>query len=149
MSLTAKDLSTTGSIDLPDETPNQMFSQSFTIPKMEHSLEFLEQMQNMDLSRQMDRSAKIKTASDLRSLRGEDEDKDSEAVRALEQLEIDKINLNIISISKRKKAIRANPNILIENFNNESQEDKTEDLMKIYKNTLASEMKKDHVDEKS
>jgi hypothetical protein len=81
-SLSSKDLSTTGSIDI-DETPNQ-FSQSFTIPKMEHSTEFLDQMRAMDISRQMDRSAKIKTTSDLRTLRGEDDDKDSEAVRALE-----------------------------------------------------------------
>jgi hypothetical protein len=103
----------------------------------------------MDISRQMDRSAKIKTTSYLRSLRGEDEDKDSEAVKALEQLEIDKINLNILNITKKKKSIIAHPDYLLENFNNESAEEKKADLMKIFKNTLASEMKKDHVEEKS
>lgn len=53
----------------------------------------------------MDRSSKIKITSDLRSLRGEDDDKDQDAVRALEQLEMDKINLNILKIAKKKKAI--------------------------------------------
>jgi hypothetical protein len=48
-----------------------------------------------------------------------------------------------MSIAKKKK--KSNPDLLLDNFNNESKEDKKADLMKIFKNTLASEMKKDHV----
>jgi hypothetical protein len=98
-SLSAQGLST-----VDDSTP-QMFSQTYTVPKKDYSPEFLDQIQNMEMSREMDKSAKIKATSELRSLRGEDEDSDSEAVRALEQIEMDKINLNILGIAKKKKAL--------------------------------------------
>ena len=79
----------------------EVFSSS--IENLDHTPEFLDQMQNMELSRQLDRESKIKTTMDLRQLRGEDDDKDSEAVRDLEQIEMDKINLNKIKIKKHKK----------------------------------------------
>ena len=78
-----------------------MFTSS--IENLDHTPEFLDQMQNMELSRQLDRESKIKTTMDLRQLRGEDDDKDSEAMRDLEQIEMDKINLNKIKIKKHKK----------------------------------------------
>lgn len=69
---------------------------------MDHTPEFMDQMQNIELSRQLDTEQKIKTAMDLRALRGEDDDKDTQAVRDLEQIEIDKINLNKLKIKKKK-----------------------------------------------
>ena len=61
-------------------------------------------MENMELSREMNREAKIKTAQDLRQLRGDDDDRDQEAIRALEQIEMDKIDIkkNLISIKANK-----------------------------------------------
>ena len=84
----SNDLSTLGSIDL------NSLSQS------DHSPEFLDQLQRMELARQLEQESRIKATMDLRKLRGDDDDKDQDAIRALEEIEMDKINLNKLKIAK-------------------------------------------------
>ena len=115
---------------------------------MDHSPEFMDQMQNIELSRQLDHEQKIKTAMDLRQLRGEDDDKDSEAVRDLEQLEMDKINLNKIKIKKKKKEDKAKKekNIL-KKLETEGPEEKKDELLKLYKESMIKQMKDSNIDQ--
>lgn len=105
----------------------------------------------MELSRQLDRESKIKTTMDLRQLRGEDDDKDSEAMRDLEQIEMDKINLNKIKIKKHKKEdkVKMDEQSIIKKLDHESEEQKKDELMKLYKDTMVKQMKDNGVDEKT
>ena len=104
----------------------------------------------MELARQLEQESRIKATMDLRKLRGDDDDKDQDAIRALEEIEMDKINLNKLKIAKqKKKANKKKPEKLLEKFEEESLEEKKEDLMKLFKKTLASQMKADKVDVKT
>ena len=70
-------------------------------------------------------------------MRGDDDDKDQDAIRALEQIEMDKIQMSKIKIEKNKlqldKEAKKSP---LERFNEESFEDKKADLMKLYNQEL-------------
>jgi hypothetical protein len=87
--------------DVSENEPS-IFTQTITVvpPDEDHSPEFLDQLQNMELSRQLDREARIKATMDLRQLRGEDDDNDMDGIKALEQIEIEKINLQKLKIAK-------------------------------------------------
>ena len=106
----------------------------------------------MELSRQLDRESKIKTTMDLRQLRGEDEDKDSQAVRDLDQLEMDKINLTKIKIKKHKKKEdikkkkQQKTDDIIQRLSHENEGEKKDDLMNLYKDTMIKQMKENNVD---